>query len=425
MKPIGKLGLAVLAAVVGMAILNAPLTMAETTALCKIDPGTEASEVCPSEYLQASIHLENLPGEKGKLLTKAGTVECDVMFLGKMGALGSPQVIKGGFHYTECGSCTVTEVSAFSTIKVLRSGHETASVTGEGEMHVVCPASINCYYSGVGLEGAAKGPLLSVEAGGEIKLSEQVVSKVKGLFCPSTAKLDLVLTTPTVPYITETGSGETALCDTDPGTGSSEVCPSKHLLAGVGQQTLSSQTAKLLTSSGTVECDVDFTGRTVGTSGTPLKIKGFFSYSNCGGCTVTQETATATIEVLKLGHETADVTGEGEIHVVCAEINCYYDGKGLKGVAKGPLLSAEVNGEVAISERRAASAAARSAGWPQGSFGLRQDWASRAARSSPRPSIGTRVCSSESRSLSVTVSSSIVWWSTVMPQGVPTSSWRR
>jgi hypothetical protein len=347
MKPIGKLGLAALVAVVGMAIVNAPATMAETTALCNLDTGAEA---CPSENFLGSVHLENSPGEKGKLLTKFGTVECDVMFLGKVGTLGSPQVIKGGFAYTECGSCTVTEVSASSTIQVLRSGHETASVTGEGEMHVVCPGTINCYYDGEGLEGTAKGPLLSVKANGEIKLNEQVVFKVKGFLCPSTAKLDLVLTTPIAPHITETGSGETALCDTDPGTGS-EVCPSNHLLAGVGQETLSSQTAKLLTSSGTVECDVDFTGLTVGTSGAPLKIKGFFSYSNCGGCTVTQETTTVTIEVLKLGHETADVTGEGEIHVVCAEINCYYDGKGLKGVAKGPLLSAEVNGEVAISEQ--------------------------------------------------------------------------
>ena len=40
-------------------------------------------------------------------------------------------------------------------------------------------------------------------------------------------------------------------------------------------------------------------------------------------------------------------------------------------------------------------------------------------------SIGTRTCSTESRSRRVTESSSIVWWSTVIPQGVPISSWRR
>ena len=104
MKPIGKLGLAVMVAMVGMAIVNAPVTMAETTALCNLDTAP-----CPSENLLKSVHLETLPGEKGKLLTSFGTVECDVMFLGKVGTLGSPQVIKGRFAYTECGkSCTVS-----------------------------------------------------------------------------------------------------------------------------------------------------------------------------------------------------------------------------------------------------------------------------------------------------------------------------
>ena len=51
--------------------------------------------------------------------------------------------------------------------------------------------------------------------------------------------------------------------------------------------------------------------------------------------------------------------------------------------------------------------------------------ASRPASSSASPATGTRTCSSVSRSRSVTVSSSIVWWSTVIPQGVPISSWRR
>ena len=40
-------------------------------------------------------------------------------------------------------------------------------------------------------------------------------------------------------------------------------------------------------------------------------------------------------------------------------------------------------------------------------------------------SAATRVCSSESRSRRVTVPSSIVWPSTVIPHGVPISSWRR
>ena len=65
------------------------------------------------------------------------------------------------------------------------------------------------------------------------------------------------------------------------------------------------------------------------------------------------------------------------------------------------------------------------AGGRQPSFGLRHGSASLAARRSARPSAGTRACSRLSRSRSVTVPSSIVWPSTVIPQGVPISSWRR
>ena len=61
----------------------------------------------------------------------------------------------------------------------------------------------------------------------------------------------------------------------------------------------------------------------------------------------------------------------------------------------------------------------------QPSFGLCHGSASLAARRSARPSAGTRACSRLSRSRSVTVPSSIVWPSTVIPQGVPISSWRR
>ena len=51
--------------------------------------------------------------------------------------------------------------------------------------------------------------------------------------------------------------------------------------------------------------------------------------------------------------------------------------------------------------------------------------ASRRSISAASSLTAIRSCSSVSRSRSVTVSSSIVWWSTVTPQGVPISSWRR
>ena len=62
---------------------------------------------------------------------------------------------------------------------------------------------------------------------------------------------------------------------------------------------------------------------------------------------------------------------------------------------------------------------------PDHGFGVCHGAATRRASSSASPSIGSRSCSSESRSRTVTVPSSSDWWSIVTPNGVPISSWRR
>src|SRR4029077_15208889 len=59
------------------------------------------------------------------------------------------------------------------------------------------------------------------------------------------------------------------------------------------------------------------------------------------------------------------------------------------------------------------------------SFGVVHGALTRRSISSAMPSIGTRSCASESRSRSVTVRSSTLWWSIVRQNGVPISSWRR
>src|SRR5581483_4057653 len=69
--------------------------------------------------------------------------------------------------------------------------------------------------------------------------------------------------------------------------------------------------------------------------------------------------------------------------------------------------------------------AGRSRPYSRRSFGEVQGSASFASRSSPSSLAGTRSWASVSRSRRVTVPSSIVWPSTVTPQGVPISSWRR
>jgi hypothetical protein len=130
-------------------------------------------------------------------------VECNVLFLGEVispNGLDALLAIDGNFTYTNCGSCTVEEVGENTTIVVRKAGVEEASVIGEGEVHVNC-SGLNCYYNGVGLEGVAKGPLAAKEKNGEVAISKQAVKKVKGLFCPAAAELDIVATPLAATYI--------------------------------------------------------------------------------------------------------------------------------------------------------------------------------------------------------------------------------
>ena len=186
MKPIKIFGLAALAALLAMAFAGASSAMAESTALC-------SSESLPCEAI-GHIHETTLSGAKGKLLTSVVNVECDVLFLGDTTEKTSnPLIVTGTFTYTNCGNCTVEEVGGGVEIKVLKLGHETSDVTGEGEVHVNC-SGLNCTYNGEGLLGTGKGPLLSSETNGSVTITEQVAKKVSGLFCPSTSKLDIVTT---------------------------------------------------------------------------------------------------------------------------------------------------------------------------------------------------------------------------------------
>ena len=185
MKPIKMFGLAALAALLAMAFVGASSASAEKTALCSGD-----GSGCGVSH----VHETTLSGAKGKLLTSIVNVECDVLFLGDTTEeSGAPLVIEGTFTYTNCGSCTVEEVGGGVEIKVLKLGHETSDVTGEGEVHVNC-SGLNCTYNGEGLLGTGKGPLLSSETNGSVTLTEQTAKKVSGLFCPSTSKLDITTT---------------------------------------------------------------------------------------------------------------------------------------------------------------------------------------------------------------------------------------
>jgi hypothetical protein len=199
MKSIKMFGLAALAALMAMAFAGASSAMAETTKLCSSDPVAADAPISCSAVTH--VHETTLAGAKGKLLTSIVNVECDVLFLGDtVGEEGNPLVIEGNFTYTNCGSCTVEEVGGGVEIKVLKESHETAKVTGEGEVHVNC-SGLNCTYNGEGLVGTGKGPLLSSETNGSVVITEQVAKKVSGLFCPSTSKLDITTTPLSATYL--------------------------------------------------------------------------------------------------------------------------------------------------------------------------------------------------------------------------------
>ena len=194
MKPIKMLGLAALAALMAMAFVGASSAAAEDTALCVLHH--EIREGCTGiEH----VHETTLTGKKAVLKTSLVTVECDVLFLGDglIGASGlpsgAPLIIHGTFTYTNCGGCTAVEENGPAEIKVLKEGHETSKVTGEGLVHVTC-SGLNCRYNGTGLVGTGKGSLLSAETNGEVSLVKQSVPKESGIFCPSTSELTITTT---------------------------------------------------------------------------------------------------------------------------------------------------------------------------------------------------------------------------------------
>jgi hypothetical protein len=188
-KPIKMLGLAAFAALMAMALLGASSAMAENTQLCKAD-----ESVCAAGNVVSHVHEETLTGAKATLLSSAGNVECKALFLGDTLGLGAPLVIHGHFTYTECKrgteNCTATETSTDSLISVLKEGHETGKVTGNGEVNVHCGFFINCTYDGENLVGTAKGPLLS-SPNGSVTIVKQTTHHTAGSFCPATGELDI------------------------------------------------------------------------------------------------------------------------------------------------------------------------------------------------------------------------------------------
>jgi hypothetical protein len=350
-KAIKTIALSGLATVFVISFLGASTAMAESTSLCRADQNP-----CAAINQINSTHQTSVG--KAKLLTSLGTTECTALFSGTTSGAGDPLVISGGFTYSNCtlagNSCTWTEENGPAKISLSKEGHETAKVTGEYLIHVVCGTSIDCSYTGTNLVGTAKGPLLSAQIpdNGEIAISEQSLTKETGGFlCPKTGKLD-VTTTPLVAtsIVAEAAVVEsTSWCRVD-----ENPCSAAHQASSVHETSVGK--AKLLTNSGTVECNVLFLGSISTALDAPLNVTGNFTWTGCAlgatECTSAEENGPAKITVFKEGHDTASVISEYLVHIVCSgSIDCSYTGTNLVGTAKGSLLSSQANGEITLSEQ--------------------------------------------------------------------------
>jgi hypothetical protein len=197
MKPIKMIGLALLM-LSAMAIGDASAAMAEPTALCTADGGK-----CSEANTIAHIHESTLAGHKAVLLNSLKTIECDVLFLGEATA-GIPLMAEGEFTYSNCTSaCVVKMINGPVIVEVSKEGHESAMVTDhEGEVKAEC-SGISCSYSFEGVEGTAKGSLLSSETNGSNTVSEKLLTKTAGLLCPKEARLDITTTPLEEEFLTE------------------------------------------------------------------------------------------------------------------------------------------------------------------------------------------------------------------------------
>jgi hypothetical protein len=199
MKPIKAFGLAVMAALLMMAFIGAGSATAEETALCSQDQSP-----CQEGNLIEVAHLVG----RVKFKTSILSPECDVLFYGKVMNryfLGGARKLISSIALTNCTkSCAIAVENGPPEITMLREGHETATVNIGILFHVECGAFIDCFYIGEGLEATAKGPLLSTETNGELKLTEQALSEEEeSVFCPEEAILTLSTTPLIKTYITQ------------------------------------------------------------------------------------------------------------------------------------------------------------------------------------------------------------------------------
>jgi hypothetical protein len=160
--------------------LVAPSAMAETTVLCKVDesPCAEANWVKSVHFVAEGIQIE-----------PEYAYSCDALLSAEALGLSSPQVLDvTSLVYTNCtGGCTRKLIKA-GTLKVLRTGKETAEVKGEGGEILVECSGINCVFDLGGTAGQLSGSLLT-ETKPHLTYEKALLHRIGGLFCPNEVTL--------------------------------------------------------------------------------------------------------------------------------------------------------------------------------------------------------------------------------------------
>jgi hypothetical protein len=330
----------VLAALAATAFLGTTSAMAESTALC-----TKDESPCGSKNLVTHIHETSVG--KAKFKSSLPTIECTVLFLGEVGAPGTPQLIEGNFTYSSCNNfCSFKEENGPAAIEVLKTATELGSITGERLVHVSCPF-ISCNYVGTGLEGHGLGPLTSSQANGSVVITELIIEKESGS-CPEETFLTLTTTPLSATYIAneEAPNSKTTLCSKDEGT---PICKSENQLKSIDYK---DKAVEILTNLINVKCEGLVSG-TVGEPGNPLEVKPELTYTGCsGGCFVTSVAGPGKIMLQREGKaEEAKATSEGfEIFVKCGTtIKCLLGPEKMTGTALGALTTGD-NGHLTFSK---------------------------------------------------------------------------
>jgi len=192
MKRVMALGPIAVVAVFAMALLGPSIAMGESTSLCEVDESPCGSPISHVHYISKDM----------RITVPEMNYQCDVLFLGDVSALGSPQTIEGTFTYTNCNQkCSRKEENGPAVLDLLRTGTEAGELTGEAEIHSFCLGFIDCVYSFENLVGKANGPLISNQENGEFRYNEVPLTHVSGFLCPKEAYLDATFVPLSATYI--------------------------------------------------------------------------------------------------------------------------------------------------------------------------------------------------------------------------------